>query len=70
MLALASAAIFPQMGGPVRFVTRQVEPEEREVCHSGSATLDTVGHLAEEKLIEFTCALKPGQYINGWKVLV
>jgi len=62
--ALARAA----KPGLTEYYAPQVEPEEREVYRSGSATVDIVGHLAGENLIEFSCALEPGQHINGWEI--
>lgn len=63
--AMARAA----KAGLTEYYLPQVEPEEDEVYRSGSATLDIVGHLAGENLIELSCAAEPGQHIKGWEII-
>ncbi|MGI9303174.1 MAG: hypothetical protein ACR2RB_10765 [Gammaproteobacteria bacterium] len=54
--------------GLTKYYLPQVEPEEERVYRAGAPTLDIVGHLAGENLVEFSCALEPGQHINGWEI--
>jgi hypothetical protein len=54
--------------GLTEFWLPTVEPEEEAVYGAGAKTLEIVGHLAGENLVELTCSLSPGEHINGWEV--
>lgn len=54
--------------GITEYFLPTVLPEEQKIYAAGAKTLEIVGHLAGENLVELTCSLSPGEHINGWEV--
>jgi hypothetical protein len=45
-----------------------VRPEERPIYAAGEPTLLPVGYLSDAHLVEYSCALSPGEHVHGWEV--
>jgi len=62
--AMARAA----KAGETGYDDPEILPEEEPIFRSGPARLEYVGYSADEKLIEYSCAISDGQHIQGWEV--
>ena len=51
-----------------RYAKPSIIPEEKEVFCDGEKRLHFVGYAPDEKLIEYSCALNPGEHIHGWEI--
>jgi hypothetical protein len=51
-----------------RYARPRVIAEEAEVFRAGEPGLHFVGYAAGDELIEYSCALTPGEHIQGWEI--
>lgn len=54
--------------GLTRYFWPDPMEEELEVYRTGKPVLERVGYLPDEKLLEYSCYLEPGDHVRGWEV--
>jgi len=54
--------------GENAYESPDVAPDEKDIFFAGDARLHAVGYDKGEKLIEYSCALNPGEHIQGWEI--
>ena len=51
-----------------RYSKPYIITEEKEIFCSGEKRLHFIGYAEDEKLMEYSCALNPGEHIHGWEI--